>query len=64
MTNKTAIIAEPDKLDYLIVREFEAPRPLVFQAFTDPELIRQWLGPRRLKMSIDKFESKDGGTYR
>src|SRR5437867_6068669 len=64
MANKTAIIAEPDKLDYLIVREFEAPRELVFKAFTDPELVIKWLGPHGLKMTIEKFESKDGGTYR
>ncbi len=62
MTNKTIITAEPGRLDLVIVREFEAPRELVFKAYTDPELIKQWLGPRRLKMTIEKFESKDGGT--
>jgi uncharacterized protein YndB with AHSA1/START domain len=45
MANKTTITAEPGKLDYFIVREFEAPRELVFKAFTDPELVKQWLGP-------------------
>ena len=37
MPNETTITAEPDKLDYLITRDFEAPRELVFKAFTDPE---------------------------
>ena len=64
MANETKITAEPDKLDYFITREFEAPRELVFKAFTDPELVIQWLGPSRLKMTIEKFESRDGGTYR
>jgi uncharacterized protein YndB with AHSA1/START domain len=64
MANETTITAEPDKLDYFISREFEAPRELVFRAFTDPELVIQWLGPSRLKMTIEKFESRDGGTYR
>lgn len=64
MPNETTITAEPDRLDYFITREFEAPRELVFKAFTDPELVLQWLGPSRLKMTIEKFESKDGGTYR
>lgn len=64
MANETTITAEPDKLDYFIIREFEVPRELVFKAFTDPELVIQWLGPSRLKMTIEKFESKDGGTYR
>lgn len=64
MANRTTITAEPGKLDLLVVREFEAPRDLVFKAYTDPELVKQWLGPRRLKMTIEKFESKDGGSYR
>jgi uncharacterized protein YndB with AHSA1/START domain len=64
MANETTITAEPGKLDYFIVREFEAPRELVFKAFTDPELVVQWLGPHGLKMTIEKFESQDGGSYR
>jgi uncharacterized protein YndB with AHSA1/START domain len=64
MTNETTITSEPGKLDYTIVREFEAPRDLVFKAFTDPELVIKWLGPHGLKMTIEKYESRDGGTYR
>src|SRR5262245_17025654 len=64
MANETSIIAEPGKLDLLIKREFDAPRELVFKAFTDPELVSKWLGPRGMKMTIEKFESIDGGTYR
>jgi uncharacterized protein YndB with AHSA1/START domain len=64
MANRTTITAEPGKLDLFVMREFEAPRELVFKAYTDPELVKQWLGPRKLKMTIEKFESKDGGTYR
>ncbi len=54
MANKTTITAEPGKLDLSIVREFEAPRDLVFKAYTDPELIKQWLGPRDMKMTAEK----------
>jgi uncharacterized protein YndB with AHSA1/START domain len=64
MANETRITAEPDRHDHTITREFEAPRELVFKAFTDPELVVKWLGPHGLKMTIEKFESKDGGTYR
>ncbi len=38
--NKTDIIAEPGKQEFFIVREFDAPRELVFKAFTDPDLMR------------------------
>lgn len=64
MHNKTTITAEPGKHDILIIREFDAPRELVFKAFTDPELYVQWLGPRRLKMTLEKFEPKSGGSWR
>lgn len=64
MANQTTINAEPGKHDYFVIREFDAPRELVFKAFTDPELVIKWLGPRRLKMTIEKYESKDGGAYR
>lgn len=62
--NKTTIIAEPGKQEMLITREFDAPRELVFQAFTDPELYVQWLGPRRLTMTLDTFEPRNGGRWR
>ena len=64
MPNKTTITAEPGKHDILITREFDAPRELVFKAFTDAELYVQWLGPRRLKMTLEKFEPKSGGSWR
>lgn len=63
-TNETRIIADPASLDVLITREFEAPRDLVFEAYTKPELIVQWLGPRELVMKLEKFEPHNGGSYR
>ena len=63
-SNKTNIIAEPGRQDILITREFDAPRELVFKAFTDPELYVQWLGPRDLAMTLETFEPKSGGSWR
>lgn len=62
--NETKIKAEPGKQEIFITREFEAPRELVFTAFTDPKLIVQWLGPRDLTIKLDKFEPRSGGSYR
>jgi uncharacterized protein YndB with AHSA1/START domain len=62
--NQTRITAEPGKQEIIITREFDAPRKLVFKAFIDPELLVQWLGPRRLTMKLDRFEPKPGGSYR
>jgi uncharacterized protein YndB with AHSA1/START domain len=61
---KTQIIAEPGLPQVLISREFDAPRELVFRAYTDPELLAQWLGPRRLTMIVDRYDVRDGGTWR
>jgi uncharacterized protein YndB with AHSA1/START domain len=47
-----------------ITREFDAPRDLVFRAYTDPELLVQWLGPRKYKMTLESWDVRDGGKWR
>ncbi|WP_308992474.1 SRPBCC family protein [Mariniflexile litorale] len=64
MSNKTIISAEPNKQELFIIREFDAPRELVYKAFTERELITQWLSPCTLKMSIDTYENKSHGAWR
>ena len=61
---KTEITAEPGIPQILISREFDAPRDLVFRAYTDPELLVQWLGPRDLTMTVDEYDVRDGGKWR
>jgi uncharacterized protein YndB with AHSA1/START domain len=61
---KTQITAEPGVPQIVITREFDAPRDLVFRAYTDPELLVQWLGPRDLTMTIDQYDVRDGGKWR
>jgi uncharacterized protein YndB with AHSA1/START domain len=63
-TAETQITAEPGVPQIVITREFDAPRELLFRAFTEPELLEQWLGPRRLTMIIDHFDVRHGGTWR
>ncbi|MCO5996317.1 SRPBCC family protein [Actinoallomurus rhizosphaericola] len=61
---KTEITAEPGIPQIIITREFEAPRDLVFRAYTDPELIVRWLGPRDLTTRFEYHEPRDGGRWR
>ena len=61
---RTTITAEPGQPFIEISRAFDAPRDLVFRAHTDPELIVQWLGPRHYAMTVERFEVRDGGTWR
>jgi uncharacterized protein YndB with AHSA1/START domain len=62
--SNTQITAEPGIPQIIIEREFEAPRDLVLRAFTEPELIVQWLGPRELTMKIEEYDVRDGGRWR
>lgn len=62
--NSTKIAATPGKQDIQITREFNAPRELVFRAYTDPNLYKRWLGPREISTTIETFEPKSGGRYR
>lgn len=61
---KLNLVAEPGKHDIHMSREFDAPRELVFKAFTDPALISQWWGPRSLTTLVDRMEVKPGGSWR
>lgn len=61
---KTEITAEPGSSQIVVTREFEAPRDLVFRAYTDPDLIPRWLGPRDLKTTVTEYDLRDGGRYR
>jgi uncharacterized protein YndB with AHSA1/START domain len=61
---QTQIIAEPSKQELFIIREFDAPRELVFRAFSEPELLMQWMGPRELEMQIDKLDNRTHGSWR
>ncbi|MGH2462506.1 MAG: SRPBCC family protein [Candidatus Limnocylindria bacterium] len=61
----TTQIDVPEGLPYVdITREINAPRDLVHRAYTDPELLRQWLGPRNLTMTVEKWDVHDGGAWR
>lgn len=61
----TTQIDVPQGLPYVdITREINAPRDLVHRAYTDPELLAQWLGPRNLTMKVEKWDVRDGGAWR
>lgn len=62
--NRLTITAEPGTHEVVLIREFDAPRELVFKAFTDPELYVKWMGPRSLQMTLETFEPYSGGRWR
>jgi uncharacterized protein YndB with AHSA1/START domain len=61
---RARLTAEPGKQEFVVTREFDASRDLVFQAFTDPALYARWIGPRRFTTKLEIFESWSGGRWR
>ena len=45
-------------------REFDYPAAEVFRAHADPELYRQWIGPRGLTTRIEEHDYRSGGSFR
>jgi uncharacterized protein YndB with AHSA1/START domain len=63
-THETEIFVDPKVPLVRFVREFDAPADKVFRAHVDPELIVQWLGPRRQEMRVETWDCRNGGEYR
>lgn len=57
------IVAVPGEKSFTTRRVVSAPRHLVFDAFTRPELIRRWLGPTSLTMTRCEVDLRVGGKY-
>jgi uncharacterized protein YndB with AHSA1/START domain len=58
MEQKTKLSAEDGKQEYIITRDFDLPLDLLFKAFTESDLLEQWMGTKVLKL-----ESKKHGSY-
>ena len=58
MELKTKIHAEDGRQELVITREFDLPVELLFKAYTEPEIVAQWMGTKVLKL-----ESKRHGSY-
>jgi uncharacterized protein YndB with AHSA1/START domain len=49
--------------DFVLARVFNAPRDLVWKCFTDPERMKQWWGPKGVKILKAKMDLRPGGSY-
>lgn len=65
MSPAPTYITAPDGSPFIdLDREFDAPAGLVFRAFTEPDLVERWLGPRDLRMRVVEYDARTGGSYR
>jgi uncharacterized protein YndB with AHSA1/START domain len=64
-TNRLAahLLAMPNERDFVISREYEAPRARVWQAFTEAEHLSRWSGPAVFRLSHCAVEPHVGGSY-
>jgi uncharacterized protein YndB with AHSA1/START domain len=60
---KTEFVIKPGVQQMTMTRVFDAPRQLVFNAMTDPNLIPKWWGPRDHWTKVDKMDVRPGGTW-
>ena len=60
----TATVTLPTDEQILITREFDAPRHLVYEAWTTPELVRRWWHAKRGEMTIAEIDLRVGGKWR
>jgi uncharacterized protein YndB with AHSA1/START domain len=60
----TAKVTLPTDEQIRITREFDAPRHLVFKAWTTPELVKRWWSANRGKMTLAEIDLRVGGRWR
>jgi uncharacterized protein YndB with AHSA1/START domain len=63
-TSGTAKVTLPADDQILITREFDAPKHLVYEAFTTPELVRRWWHANRGEMTVAEIDLRVGGSWR
>ena len=60
----TATVTLPTDEQILITRDFDAPRHLVFEAWTTPELVKRWWNAKRGEMTVAEIDLRVGGKWR
>jgi uncharacterized protein YndB with AHSA1/START domain len=63
-SSQTATVTLPTDEQILITREFDAPKDLVYKAYTTPELVRRWWSAKRGTMTIAEIDLRVGGAWR
>jgi uncharacterized protein YndB with AHSA1/START domain len=64
VSSRTATVTLPTDEQILITREFDAPRDLVYKAWTTPELVRRWWSANRGEVTTCEIDLRVGGTWR
>jgi uncharacterized protein YndB with AHSA1/START domain len=60
----TATVTLPADDQILITREFDAPKHLVYKAWTTPELVKRWWNAKRGEVTVAEIDLRVGGAWR
>lgn len=60
----TLQVSTPSNTEVALTRKFDAPRELVYRAFTEPELLKRWFGPRGWSLETCDVDLRVGGGFR
>ena len=63
-TSRRATVTLPTDEQILITREFDAPKHLVYRAYTTPELVKRWWHPNRGTVAVSEIDLRVGGAWR
>jgi uncharacterized protein YndB with AHSA1/START domain len=64
ISSQTASVTLPTDEQILIAREFSAPKHLVYQSYTTPELVKRWWHAGRGEMTVAEIDLRVGGAWR
>jgi uncharacterized protein YndB with AHSA1/START domain len=64
VSSGTATVELPTDEQILITREFDAPKHLVFKAYTTPELVKRWWSGQKGEVTIAEIDLRVGGKWR
>jgi uncharacterized protein YndB with AHSA1/START domain len=60
----TLQVTTPSDREIVLTRVFDAPRRMVFDAFSKPELLKRWFGPRGWSLVVCDVDLRVGGSFR
>jgi uncharacterized protein YndB with AHSA1/START domain len=64
MTSRTATVTLPTDEQIFITRDFDAPKDLVYEAWTTPELVTRWWNAKRGEVTVAEIDLRVGGRWR
>jgi uncharacterized protein YndB with AHSA1/START domain len=64
ISSRSAEVTLPEDTQILITREFDAPKELVYRAYTEPDLVRRWWHANRGEITVCDIDLRVGGQWR